>query len=112
MPRQTRVAIDPVELKWYCHSLRRLYEGVLAHHWLRDCSVLISYEELTADPRAVLGKRICPLLNASPVEPRTVLQKQNQRPLQERIMNYHQIAPLLDLPECRQSYAWPTAAAA
>jgi LPS sulfotransferase NodH len=112
VPRQARVVIEPLELRWYCDEMRRLYQSVLDHAWLQDCGALISYEELAADPRAIFCERICPLLGLPPTAPRTSLQKQSPQHPAERIANYDQIAALLASPHCRQHYAWPRAHAA
>jgi hypothetical protein len=105
------VTIEPVELRWYCSELRRQYASLLEAPWLGECSVLVSYEELVADPRGIFAERICPLLATRYAEPRTRLRKQNPQPLAERVENYTEIADLLASPQCRQHYAPPDATA-
>jgi LPS sulfotransferase NodH len=104
--QQVRIAIDPLELQWFCEETRRLYDSLLADGLLRSGGLLLSYEELVADPAAVFAERICPLLGISPREPRTTMLKQNPRPLPERIVNYAELESLLDSPHCRLSYRW------
>jgi len=106
-PQQVSVSIDPLELKWFCDETRLLYESLLADGALRYSGMLLSYEELVADPVDVFARRICPLLGLPASAPRTTMLKQNPRPLAERIVNYAEIAPLLDNPRCRQRYSWP-----
>lgn len=106
-PQQVRVSIDPLELQWFCDETRSLYDTLLAEASFRNSGVLISYEELVADPGGIFARRICPLLGLPACEPRTTMLKQNPRPLSDRIVNYAEIAPLLDSPRCRQSYRWP-----
>ena len=105
--QQVQIEIAPLELQWFCDETRVLYDGLLADDRLRRASLVLSYEELVADPAGIFAKRVCPLLGLPPREPRTSMLKQNPRPLAERIINYAEIAPLLESPRCRQSYHVP-----
>ena len=102
-----RVEVAPLELQWFCDETRILYDNLLTDYQLCRASLILSYEELVADPVGVFAERICPLLGLPPREPRTTMLKQNPRPLAERIVNYAELAPLLESPRCRQSYGWP-----
>ena len=104
--QHVQVAVAPLELQWFCDETRVLYDGLLADQRLSRASLIMSYEELIADPAAAFANRICPLLGLPPREPRTSMVKQNPRPLAERILNYAEIAPLLESPRCRQSYGF------
>ncbi len=110
--RQTRITIDPQELRRYCDDTRNAYREVLAHRWLTERGAILSYEELTADAQGCLGQRICPLLGVPVIEPKTSIRKQNTLPLSQRVVNYQQVAALLASPLCRQHHDWPTAAPA
>lgn len=105
-PQQVRVSIDPLELRWFCDEIRALYSSLLAEQSLLGSAILLSYEELVGDPAGVFARRICPLLGLPAAALHTTLVKQNPRPLVERIINYADIAALLDSPWCRQSYGW------
>ena len=105
--QQVRIEVAPLELQWFCDETRVLYDGLLADDRLRRASLLLSYEELVADPAGTFAERICPLLGLPAREPRTSMVKQNPRPLAERIINYAELAPLLESPRCRQSYGLP-----
>jgi LPS sulfotransferase NodH len=105
--QQAQVSIDPMELRQYCENTKRAYREVLKHSWLAERSVLLSYEELTADAEGCLSREICPLLGVSPIQPQTYMRKQNMLPLAERIANYRQVAALANSPLCQQNYAWP-----
>lgn len=104
--KQVRVSLDRTQLEWFCRSTQQSYQDWMASPWLRDCSVVLSYEELVADPRHWIGERICPLLGVPPAEPRTQFRKQNPQPLAERVLNYADVADILEGPHCRQRFAW------
>lgn len=105
--KQARVYVNPARLRAYCESLQQSYRDVLGHSWLRERAVLLSYEQLTADPRQRLRNEICPLLGVPPAEPESILIKQNTQPLAQRVQNYHEVAALLNGPLCHQHYTWP-----
>jgi LPS sulfotransferase NodH len=105
--KQARVWINPAELRDYCDRMRRAYRDLIATPWLSERAVLLSYEELTADPAWWLENEICPLLGVPPTAPQTCLRKQNIQPLAERIENYREVAALLASPLCRQHLQWP-----
>jgi LPS sulfotransferase NodH len=109
-PKQPQVTVDPLELHTYCEETRQQYEGLLTHAWLREHSVLLSYEDLVADPRRWFFDHICPLLNLPGGEPQTRLVKQNSRSVADRVENYHAIAEALNNPSYRQRYASPDSA--
>jgi LPS sulfotransferase NodH len=106
-PRKAKLTINPDELRGYCDHTRNAYRDVLDHDWLRERSVLLSYEELTADSAYWLNQQICPLLNVPPVMPKERFVKQNTLPLAERVTNYREVASLLHSPLCRQYHTWP-----
>jgi len=106
-PRRAKLMLDPDELRWYCDDTRNSYRRALSHSWLRERSVLVSYEELTADGSYWLKQHICPLLNVPAVMPKERFVKQNSAPLAERITNYRELASLLHSPTCRQYHTWP-----
>jgi LPS sulfotransferase NodH len=105
-PKQARVAVDGESIRSYCTSIRESYREILDHAWLPQRGVLLSYEELTADPYRCFAEQICPLLGVPPSRPETALRKQNTLPLAERVANYREVAPLLTSPLCRQHYSW------
>jgi LPS sulfotransferase NodH len=105
--KQVRVLVDPVELRQYCETVKQSYRKILEHRWLAERAVLVSYEELTADPHGWLGGHIAPLLGVPPGQLATTLRKQNTSPIAERVANYGEVAALLASPLCQQRYVWP-----
>lgn len=102
-----RVRVEPQLLRTYCERERRRYQDVVQHPWLPERALLLSYEELVADPARRLADDICPLLGVPPAEPQSLLIKQNNLPLAERVENYREVAALLNSPLCQQHYVWP-----
>jgi LPS sulfotransferase NodH len=105
--KQKAIAVDRQKLLEYCDKMRSNYQNVISTPWLIERAVLLSYEELTADPAYWIHYHIGPLLGVSTTTLRTRFAKQNPQPLSERITNYSEVAALLKSPRCQQRYAWP-----
>jgi LPS sulfotransferase NodH len=105
--KRSEMTIDPAHLRAYCDDIRRGYRNVLDHSWLHGRSVVLSYEQLVAEPVHWLEQHICPLLGVPFVAPTTKLCKQNTEPLAQQITNYRDVASLLHSPLCRQHHHGP-----
>jgi LPS sulfotransferase NodH len=105
-PKHTAVTVDQAELRAYCDRMQGAYRELLGQAWLEPRTVLLSYEELIAQPSYWLGQQIGPLLGVSGVQPVTRLWKQGIQPLQQRIENYRDVAALLESRLCRQHYTF------
>jgi LPS sulfotransferase NodH len=105
--KQATVDIDAAELRYYCDGMRASYREAINRPWLAGRAVLLSYEELTADPEHWLSAHLGPLLGVSSVPLQTRLLKQNTLPLAQQITNYREVAGLLHSPLCRQHHVWP-----
>lgn len=108
-PKQTPITINPAKLREYCDRVRRAYHDTLSTPWLAQRAVLLSYEDLIADPSYWIGQRVCSLLGVSAAELETNFCKQNPQPLADRIANYPEVAPLLNSALCQQRHTWPGA---
>jgi LPS sulfotransferase NodH len=106
-PRQARVTVEPDGLRAFARAMRRHYDELFRLSWLRDCSAVMSYEELAADPSGCFAQRICPLLGLPAIEPKSQMVKQNTRPLADRIENFGEVEALLRDAEFFQRHAWP-----
>jgi LPS sulfotransferase NodH len=104
--QQPRIAIDTESIRTFCNSTRQAYHEILDHAWLGHRGVLLSYEELAADPETCLAAKICPLLGVSPNRPQTSLRKQNTLSFEERVANYREVASVLHSPLCVQQYSF------
>jgi LPS sulfotransferase NodH len=100
------VQINPAALRSYCERVGQSYRETLSHSWLRERGLLLSYEQLVADPRRIVREEICSLLEVPAAEPQTYLLKQNRLPLAQRVENYWEVAALLHSPLCQQHYTW------
>jgi hypothetical protein len=105
-PREAEIHIDPQALRAYCDDMRRRYRDVVDRRWLEEKAVLLSYEELVSNPEYCLKQHICPLLNVPFGGTKTRLVKQSTRPLAERIVNYRDVAALVNSPLCRQQHSF------
>ncbi len=105
--KQAGVQINPAKLRSFADQTRQSYEKILRYSPLQQRGVLLSYEELSGDPAACFHERICPLLGVEPLTPKSSMRKQNVLPLAERVINYREVADLLDSPLLQQHYAWP-----
>ncbi|HEY2414890.1 MAG TPA: Stf0 family sulfotransferase [Pirellulaceae bacterium] len=100
------IRVDPRKLSSFCDRTLEMYRRVLDHDWLRHRGILLSYEQLVSDPENCLREAICPLLEVETAPLSTSLRKQNTLSRAERIVNYDQVANLLDSPQCRQWLDW------
>jgi LPS sulfotransferase NodH len=102
--KRAQITVDPNKMSAFCQKTRQTYEFILAHPAIQNRGIVLSYERLVTDPTGCLRDRICPLLDAPPVRPKTVLLKQNAEPLAQRVANYADVADLITSALCRQAY--------
>jgi len=102
-----KVHIDRIELRAWCDRTRDAYRRLLETPGLAERAVLLSYEDLVADPQYWLAEQICPLAGIEAGEAQTYLRKQNTQSLADRIENYREVEALLLSPHCRQTFYWP-----
>jgi LPS sulfotransferase NodH len=110
--KEARIHIDAGNLRAYCADIRQAYREILDHAWLSERGVLLSYEQLAADPVHCMSEWVCPLLDVPASQPETMLRKQNVLPLEQRVANYREVSALLASPLCHQHYTWSRAALA
>ena len=103
---EASIPIDPSNLRSYCEKIRAAYRSVLDCSWLPERSVLLSYEELTANPIKWLSEHICPSLAVPYAPPETKLRKQSTQSLSQRVANYDEVAALLASSLCKQDYSF------
>ncbi len=102
-----RVHVDLESLKVWAQSVRDFYAELLRSPGIRGRSVVISYEELTADLQKTFDQALFPFLQLPPSPVATQLKKQNTRPLSETVENYGEIEPLLTDPNFRLDIKYP-----
>jgi LPS sulfotransferase NodH len=105
LPGQPRknaaISIDPADLAQYCQKVQSDYAAIVEHRAIARRGAMLSYEELVANSDRCLREIVCPLLGASFSEPRTAYRKQNVKSLVECVINYSEVAALLNGPLCR-----------
>ncbi len=102
--KHAQVVLDPKKFAEFCQKTRLAYDDLLAHPAIRNRGIVLSYERLVTDPASCLRDSICPLLDAPPVTPKTLLLKQNSGPLANRVANYADVADLIHSALCRLAY--------
>jgi hypothetical protein len=102
-----QIRVDPKKLRDYCSRTAEMYRRILDHDWLRQRSVLLSYEQLVSAPDYWIREAICPLLEVTAAPLTTSLRKQNTLSRAERVVDYEQVANLFDSSFCHQWLAWP-----
>ncbi len=108
--KQTGVHVDPEKLRSFADETRQAYSTILSYGPIRERSAVLSYEELTENPAACFHQHICPLLGVKPTTPQSAMRKQNVLPLAQRVVNYHDVAELLQSPQLQQHHFQPTVA--
>lgn len=104
-PSAQRVHVDPDDLRRYYDRVKARYRAVLAQPWVRERSVVVSYEDLTTDPQGVIDERVCPLLGVPSTVVTTTLFKQNRRSLADTVANFEEVRELLTGEAARHDYA-------
>lgn len=95
------VRIDVDEFRRFANQLRAYYGTALSRPWIREFSILVTYEELAGDPQRLFDEAIFPFLGVPPVGVVTDLHKSNTRPLEEVVANYEEVAHVLAGKEAR-----------
>jgi LPS sulfotransferase NodH len=89
------VPIEIDEFRRFANVVRGYYGTALSRPWIREFSILVSYEELAGDPQRLFDQAIFPFLGIPPAGVVTNLHKLNTRPLEEVVANYEEIAHVL-----------------
>jgi LPS sulfotransferase NodH len=107
-PRHVVLHVDREDLLEFCERTKNYYKSLLESPDLEGRTVLLSYEELTANPCHWLCEQICPQVGQRPGKPPcTMLRKQNSKPLDQRVENFSEVGDLLTSDICRQHYVLP-----
>ena len=96
-----KIHIQETELLEFCAQVKDDYATFLAAKNPERDVLIISYEEVVADPQGTFSKRIFPFLNLAEATITTSLQKQvPEDSLQDTIANYDNIKHLFEDPRC------------
>ena len=100
--------VDPRELRAYCDDMRRpLSQTLVQCRWLAGKAVLLSYEELVADPNYWLKQQICPLLNVPFGGAGNATRQAKHTAVGRADRQLSRSCGLLHSPLCRQQHQWP-----
>lgn len=90
-----KIRIDPSSLNTYYDRIKQFYKDLPGQAWIKQCGVILSYEELTDHPQTLFDEIICPFLGLPFVKISTKLMKQNTKPMHEVVENYAQVEEML-----------------
>ncbi len=93
-PQPPPVRISSVEFEAWSKSTRAFYHNLTQKAWLRECSVTIDYESLSADPQKVFDEILFPFLGVPSSAVSSSLKKQNTKPLHEVVENFDELKNL------------------
>ncbi len=102
--KDATVRVEREPLLAFYERHRQCYGALMQCPWLRDKAVIVSYEELVADPNAVFRESVCPLLGLPVVTVHTDMVKQNPHGLRDTVENYDEVADLLTGAQARHEY--------
>ncbi|HTL70968.1 MAG TPA: sulfotransferase [Candidatus Eisenbacteria bacterium] len=92
------VSIEPAELAAFHAATSAFYRSLLDDEAVRERSVLLTYEELAADPQRTFDEKLFPFLGVPRCAVTSGLRRQNTKSPAELLANH---AALSRAPECR-----------
>ena len=100
------VTIQAPKMLAYCETMKKFYRDIIKPDWLKECSVMLSYEELVSSPQKTFERKMFPFLRLanSPVFSHT--KKQNTKKLHDIIQNYPDIFPWIGHASTLQEYSF------
>ncbi len=87
------IRVDVGEFRDFCRETKEFYEKVRRSPWIRDCALVLQYEELTSDPQKVFESKVFPFLGLPPRPVSTSMIKQNTKSMEAIIENFHEVRP-------------------
>jgi LPS sulfotransferase NodH len=97
-PPAVRIRVDRAAFVRYAGAMGRAYRAVLQDDTVRRRAVLLAYEELVADPQAVVDARLAPFLGVPSRRVHTFYEKQGTRPPAEVVDNFAEVRDLWEDP--------------
>lgn len=101
------VHVEVASFRQYCEDVQSANTELVEREFLGLRWMPIAYEDLCAAPNEVLEERVFKPLQLASHQPRTVLRKQNDRPLSQIIENYSEVEESLRAPWAQQNFAPP-----
>ncbi len=100
------IHVSKSELLEFCEETKNHYKQMLSHDWLKDCSIIVDYENLVSNPQKVFDKTIFPFLGLTSCSVSTEMCKQNTKKPEELVANYEEIKPFVSAPCVLQEYSF------
>lgn len=100
------ITIKVPELTKFCGEIKQFYRDIFRHPWIKECSIALSYEELTQSPQETFERVVFPFLKLHPCQIVSSLKKQNTKKLHQIIQNYADIVPWIGHPLTHQDYSF------
>lgn len=99
-----KIRIDAATLNEYYGKVKQHYQDLFQLDWIKDHSVILSYEDLAEKPQPLFDEVICPFLGLPAMEISTKLVKQNTKPMNEVVENYAEVQQLLNAEAAYHEY--------
>ena len=99
------LSISVPEFTEFCAETKKFYERLFQEDCLKDCSLVLGYEEFAEDPQGVFEESVFPFLRRPAVPVRNGMIKQNTQELRQIVANYLEVEPFLHHPSARQEYS-------
>ena len=98
------MVINVPELLEYCKMIKGFYRDIFSHGWLKERSIVMSYEELAESPQEIFERTVFPFLGL-PVSPvASEAKKQNTKKTHQIVQNYKDVIPWIGHPLTYQDY--------
>ena len=91
LPESLRV--DVGEFMEFCRRTKEFYEKVARAPWIRNCSLVLEYEELISDPQKIFDSKIFPFLGLPSHPVSTSMVKQNTKSMETIVENFEEVRP-------------------
>lgn len=102
--RRGKINVDRDDFLKYCGEVKDLYAWALGVGGLGSYAVMLSYEDLVANPQDIFDRLLFPFLGVTPSAVTTDLEKQNIEYPAEVVENYEQVKDLWEHPACILEY--------
>ncbi len=98
------IKIDVRELLNFCRRIKWFYQDLLSREWLKERSIVLSYEEFARSPQDLFERTLFPFLGLPVFPVSCTLRKQNTKELREIVSNYEELTPWITHSLVRQNY--------
>ncbi len=104
LPSSIRVRVPT--LLDYCRKIKGFYETLFSHEWLKERSIVLSYEALVESPQEIFKQTVFPFLGLSDSRIAAAAKKQNTKALHEIVQNHKELVRWIKDPLTTQDYSF------